>query len=277
MKKNVWIGLLIAALCLLLCLPAALAEETRQGVIALEGQEETIEETLFESPLGFSFWYAGDWLDAYCGEKDNIDGVIVDTDNSDDFMVLFMIPEEDAAEYTEDFEINIADLALDGRVQMDVYRDLEEGRYYFLTVIAEKDQYLCAVGEYAEEAAEGNAKFFQRVLDSVAFTSECLIHADWGIAEEDRVQVILMAMEPVTDVKLLRLVWDEVAVTWEEAASLGSLDKRQSVTVTLQFVGLMPENGVQYTDAAGEIHAFALDISGEDGTLLFWKLGEKEE
>lgn len=271
MKKNVWTGLLIAALCLLLCLPASLAE-TRQAVIALEGMEETIEETLFESSLGFSFWYAGDRLEAYYGEENSIEGVVVDTIYSDDFMVLSMIPEEDAAEYTEDFEKNITELAADGRVQVDVYRELDEGRYYFLTLIAENGQYLRAVGEYAEEAAEGNAKFFQLVLDSAAFTPESLIRAEWGIDEEDNVQVTLTALEPVTDVKLLRLAWDGVDVTWTEDAPLGSLDARQSVSVTLEFVGDLPNNGVLYTDQAGEAHAFALDISGEDGRLFFWEL-----
>ena len=271
MKKKVWIGLLAAALCLALCLPAALGE-TRQGVIAREGQEEVIEETLFESPLGFSFWYANEWLEAEFGEENNIDGVVVRTIYSDDFMVFSMISEEDAAEYTEDFEKNITELAADGRVQMDVYRELDEGRYYFLTLIAEKGRYFRAVGEYAEEAAEGNGRFFERVLDSVTFTPGCLLSAEWGLDEEDRVQVTLTALEPVTDAKLLKLDWDGVDVTWEEAAPLGDMGAQQAVTVTMEFVGDLPNNGVLYTDAAGETHAFALEISGEDGRLFFWEL-----
>ena len=46
MKKKAAMGFLCAALCLALLLSGALAE-TRQGTIALEGEEELIEETLF--------------------------------------------------------------------------------------------------------------------------------------------------------------------------------------------------------------------------------------
>lgn len=274
MKKNVWTGILCAMLCLLLCVSAALGE-TRQGVIAREGTEEPIEETLFESAMGFSFWYASEWLEAYYGEENNIDGVIVETIYSDDSMVFSLISEEDAAEYTGDMEKNITELAADGRVQLDVYREVVDGRYHFLTLIAEKGLYFRAVGEYAEEAAEGNGKLFQLVLDSVTLTPDCLIRAQWGDLTADGAdgaQVILTALEPVTDVKLLKLEWEEMAVTWEQAASLSALDAGQAVAVTLQFIGDLPNNGLQYTDAAGETHAFALDISGEDGHLLFWEL-----
>ena len=54
MKKKVLTAVLLLAFCLALMMPGALAE-TRQSVIMLEGQEETIEETLFGSWWGFSF------------------------------------------------------------------------------------------------------------------------------------------------------------------------------------------------------------------------------
>ena len=60
----------------------------------------------------------------------------------------------------------------ESRVQTEVYLDLDDGIYYFCTLIAENGQYLRAVGQYYAEAAEGNAKFFQRVLDSVVFSTE---------------------------------------------------------------------------------------------------------
>ena len=274
MKKKVWTGFLCAALCLLLLLPVAQAE-TRQGVIAREGQEEIIEETLFESWMGFSFWYADEWLDANYDDKDGLFGVVVETLYSDDFMVLSMIPEEDAIEYAEDFGGNIVEMSLGSRVQRDVYRDLEDGRYHFLTLIAENGQYLRAVGEYNQEAAEGNAKFFDRVLDSVAFPLDCLLHAAWGAPSADDsgyTQVILTALEPVTDVKLLWLTWDDLDVSWQAYAPLGSLGAKQSIGVTLGFMGDLPNNGIQYTDEAGVTHAFALDIGDEYGELLFWKL-----
>lgn len=167
MKKKAMMGLLWLTLCLILFQSAALTE-TRQGVIALEGQEETIEETLFESSLGFSFWYVNERLEAYQDVVQDIDGVCLEALYSDDYMILSMITEEEAGDLDE----NIVEQSASSRVQKDVYRELENGTYSFLTLIAENGQYLRAIGKYSQEAAEGNAKFFQRVLDSVAFTSD---------------------------------------------------------------------------------------------------------
>lgn len=171
MKKKTLTGLLLITLCLLMILPAASAE-TRWGEIVLEGMKETISETLFVSPQGFSFWYADDRLEAYNDVVGNIDGVYICALYADDHMILSMIPEEDAEEYAEDLDLDIVGLAAQSRVQMDVYNELENGRYYFLTVIGENGMYLCAIGEYAQEAAEGNARFLQRVLDSVTFLTD---------------------------------------------------------------------------------------------------------
>ncbi len=171
MKKITVTGLCLLALCLLSVLPAAMAE-TREGVITLEGMEETIQETLYESPQGFSFWYANEGMKAYEGVMDNIEGTVVAALYSDDYMILSMIGEEDAAEYAGVSNADIAKRSGSARVQMDIYNDLAYGRYCFLTLIAENGRYLCAVGEYSQEAAEGNAKYFQRVLDSVAFPSD---------------------------------------------------------------------------------------------------------
>ena len=171
MKRKAMTVLVLWTLCLLLLTPAALTE-TRQGIIALEGENETIEETLFDTTLGFSFWYPNDRLEAYQDVVYNIDGVYIGALYSDDYMILSMITEEDAVEYAEDLDQSIVDLSNASRAQMDVYRELEDGTYYFLTLIGENGQYLSAMGEYSLEAAEGNAKFFQRVLDSVTFLSE---------------------------------------------------------------------------------------------------------
>ena len=276
MKKNVFTVLLSLMLCLLVILPAS--AQTREGVIMLEGMEEPIEETLFESPQGFSFWYANEALEAYNGEEGNMEGAIVAALWSDDFMILSVIPEEDALDYADDFDESIVDMAAAGRVQADVYRDLEDGRYYFLTLIAENGQYLRAVGEYSQEAAEGNAKYFDRVLDSVEFGTGCPILAEWGEEDdegEDAAQVILTALEPVTDAALLQLDWDDFTAAWAPAVFIGSLDAGQSVTVTLEFIGDMPDNGIIFTDEEGVTHAYALDISGEDGSLYFWDLEEE--
>lgn len=171
MKKKTLAGLLLITLCLSLLLPAA-AGETRQAMIELEGMKESIQETLFESTLGFSFWYADEKLEAYEGQAHTLEGVVVAGLYSDDYMVLSMITEEDAKEYAEDCDEDIMAQSAVSRVETDLYRELENGTYYFLTLIAQNGKYLSAVGEYTQEAAEGTAKYFQRVLDSVAFTDD---------------------------------------------------------------------------------------------------------
>ena len=160
-------GWLLLLLCIALLLPAG--AETRQAVIAIEGMEEPIEETLFTNPQGFSFWYPADRLEVYNGSIGVTEGAIVTVLYTDDSMILSMITEEDAVEYAEDSGRDIMTESAASRVQMDVYRETEEGRIYFLTVVAENGKYLSAVGEYSLEAAEGNAKYLARVLDTVVF------------------------------------------------------------------------------------------------------------
>ena len=161
MEKKTIKRFALLALCLALLLPSAQAE-TRQGVIYLEGMEEIIEETLFESPEGFSFWYASEGLKAEWGTAENIEGVIVSNVYSDDFMALSIISQEEAAKYA-----NVEPGA--PRTQVDVYLELKNETFHFMSLIAENGRYLRAVGAYGREAAEGVAKYFQRVLDSVVF------------------------------------------------------------------------------------------------------------
>ena len=157
--------LLISLLCLALLLCTAMAE-TRESVIVLEGMEEKIEETLFDSPLGFSFWYAKDRLETYPGEAEGTEVVAVAALYSDDCMLLSVITPEEAEEYAADCGISLTEES-GARTQTDLYLKLEDGLYSFCTLIAENGKYLRAVGWYSQEAAEGNARFFRQVLDSV--------------------------------------------------------------------------------------------------------------
>ncbi|MBQ6384016.1 MAG: hypothetical protein IJJ42_10590 [Clostridia bacterium] len=164
MKKI--ISVLMISLLFLALIPFSAMAETREGVIALEGMEETIEETLFDSPLGFSFWYANDRLEAYPGETEGIEGVTVANPDSDDCMVLSVITPEEAAEYAADYGKNLPEESA-APAQTDLYLELEDGQYSFCTLIGGNGKYLRAVGWYSQEAAEGTAKFFRRVLDNV--------------------------------------------------------------------------------------------------------------
>ena len=166
MKKKTVAGFAIFALCLSLLFSTALGE-TRQGVIYLEGMEEIIEEALFESPEGFSFWCATNGLEADFGTADGIEGVIVRNIYSDDYMVLSMISEEEAAQYAAAAGVDIKAEAAVSRVQVDVSQELIGTTFHFSTLIGDRGRYLRAVGAYSLEAAEGTAKYFYHILNTV--------------------------------------------------------------------------------------------------------------
>lgn len=154
MKKKAAAQFLWILACLLLLLSAAVAE-TRQGTIALEGMEETIGETLYQSPQGFSFWYADESFSVRSEKTDGAERVIVCAVFTGESMALTKIPEEEASELTESLGMDIAEQSAASRVQIDLYRELEGTSFRFSTLIAENGEYLQASGEYSMESAEG--------------------------------------------------------------------------------------------------------------------------
>ncbi|MBO5567919.1 MAG: hypothetical protein J6A79_03185 [Clostridia bacterium] len=154
MKKKAAAQFLWILACLLLLLSAAVAE-TRQGTIALEGMEETIGETLYQSPQGFSFWYADESFSVRSEKTDGAERVIVCAVYTGESMALTKIPEEEASELTESLGMDIAEQSAASRVQIDLYRELEGTSFRFSTLIAENGEYLQASGEYSMESAEG--------------------------------------------------------------------------------------------------------------------------
>ena len=111
---------------LVFCLLAVgAAAETRERVIILEGQEETVTETLYASGLGFSFWYDADLLavtaDGAVDEGFGEGVELTSADGSDLITLDLMLPPatgwDSAWEYLEN---NAEDETL-------IYEDLESG------------------------------------------------------------------------------------------------------------------------------------------------------
>ena len=171
MKKKAALPFLFVISFLLLFLSTSSAE-TRQGVILLEDMENPITETLYQSQDGFSFWYVSDDFRAYHGEMENTDGDIIASLYSDDYMLLSRISEDEALEYAGELHPNIAEQSEASPLHLDVSRKPLNGKVHFQALIADKGSYLLASGEYYAEAAEGTAKYFQRVMDSVTLISE---------------------------------------------------------------------------------------------------------
>lgn len=159
--------------CLSLCLLMALGAlggsiaEKRPSVIMLEGMEVPLEETLYRSPAGFSFWYPEEDFKAYPGKVGRIQGVIVLNPYSDDYMILSTVTKKEAEKLLRDARRDAAMLSSPSRIQEELGQKIKKSRVSFCTLIAENGLFLRADGEYFLEAAEGTAKYFDHILNSV--------------------------------------------------------------------------------------------------------------
>ena len=143
MKKSAF-QFFLSLLCLLLMVTCA-SGETRESVIWLEGMEETIIETKFESPEGFSFWYDADLMEADFATADETERIRVSNIDSDDFMLLSLISQEEADELIRDREVETAHDPETGRVTTEVYCELENTTFHFLTLVSfQKTERSCA-------------------------------------------------------------------------------------------------------------------------------------
>ena len=165
--------IVIAALCVAILLIPALAETTREAVIALEGMEEPIVETLYTAPAGYSFWYVGELFEVLPPAEDAPEDLVVSSRYSDDCMTLTALTEDEARALVEAYAAesgeDAAQLLSEPLTQIEIFWREEGTSYVFRTLIVANGRYVLADGQYAREAAEGNAKYFQRLVDTVSF------------------------------------------------------------------------------------------------------------
>ena len=57
----------------------------------------------------------------------------------------------------------------------------------------------------------------------------------------------------------------------EELYTLDRLTADRPLVVSTTFYGLIPNNGISYVDETGTTRFFAVDMSGEDGSLYLWE------
>lgn len=226
-------------LWILLCLTAlfgAARAETRVGTIALEGMEEAVEETLYESPQGFSLWYAADVLEVYEGEAGGAAGTVVAARNTDDYIVLSVIPEAEAAECAQSAGAELPGTG--ARAQTELPQEAEGGAFRMLTLISENGRYLKAEGRVSMETAEGIGKYLQRALDSAA-------------------------LAPQADEAFLRSLYGEWAEEYEGAATALTLMENGEMSLLCR-----PADGAAYT-CAGSWSYVSEEVDGGRMTLSF--------
>lgn len=100
-------------------------------------------------------------------------------------------------------------------------------------------------------------------------------NADFFTAETGEMQtrIVFSTDAAVRDFKVLALSFDEISedgnirFSKKELYSQARLTPDRPLVVTTVFYGDIPNNGVSYVDKDGVTRTFAVDMSGEDGSL----------
>jgi len=174
---------MILVIVLMLC-AVAVAESAviREKTIMIEGTDEVIVETLYESPLGYQLWYPADWFAAYHEEECDFFDAIDEEAN----VGVSIADQEITPEYADETltgEIEIA-LANGGELVGDIRQwQLESGAtvkcaeltygdafnpVYYICV---EDKVFCVACFYPADAAEG----FGRRIEEMITTFEWII------------------------------------------------------------------------------------------------------
>lgn len=296
MKKNAVLLLLV----FLALLRAPALAQTRDTAIFPEGEEETVTETLYESNLGFSFWYEEDLFKvddtlSECGMSLILYPL---ADLEETVYLELMLPEafgENAwetltegadpsqylqEEWTEDGALITGFLhAGEDEELVDIYFAIEDG-----------DRILYAHAVYPDFMEEGFGESFGRLIRSLSLGGGLPVKALWAeddpelfaacdqhilTRDEPAVWVIFTAREAVKDFRVLSLdlssAEDGPLFETEEVFFQSSLVPDHPLAVCVTFYGDIPNNGVSFFDANGGERTLALDISGENGDLLLWE------
>lgn len=278
--------MLLLTLCLLLAAVPALAE-TREAVVTREGNEEIVQETLFESSYGFSFWYADEWLEAYEGEPympEEEDGVYVGAVDESGCLEFTVITGEEADEWILEHDDVDYSEGENGTDILYFQEPWDDGLLNYEAVITYGTHAVFAFGWWPESMDAVIGESFRRAVLSLNFGQQSLVTAEWMSDEpsEDGLSAVrLTVADTVTNLQLLNIVWLEMDDTgipaFEEIKTVKTWDRftpDDELMLMVEFTGEMPNNGVAFTDARGVRHRLVLDISGEDGRLYFWSLDE---
>ena len=139
-----------------------------------------------------------------------------------------------------------------------------------------------AVAAFASAAStdgDGSAEPLVRVQEGegalAGFPEHDTFIAD---ATEPQVKVLFSTERGVRDFKVLALTLENVdkdgKITFsvKELYALDKLTPERPLMVGLTFFGTIPHYGIAYADENGVTRSFAVDESGEDGSLYLWEI-----
>ncbi len=135
--------------------------------------------------------------------------------------------------------------------------------------------------EAAAEAPTEPETFVQATV-SVRF-AESSLPADgqyetFTAVESPQTRIMLSTNATVRDFKVLALTNGDVDEEGnmhfdvQELYTLDRLTADRPLVVSTTFYGLIPNNGISYMDETGATRTFAVDMSGEDGSLYLWEI-----
>ena len=297
----------IALLLALLLCGAAASAETRERVFYLAGEPEPVTETLYESELGFSFWYDAElfYVDGTMSEDGQ--SLLIAPIDCDEPVYLELMTGASIGVSAEGFlAVNAGP---DAEYEIDTTETGEEMVWFasspdynpdlvqvFFTVSSGED-YVAAVATFPIEFGEGYGARLEGIVGTISLggentapaASEGPVSAESlderpsafagqgvFVASEEEPQSWLRftAAEPVTDFKVLALSFEGVdadgsALFAEEVLyTQALLTPELPLAVAVTFYGDIPNNGISYVDAAGNAHRCTVSVSGMDGSLV---------
>ncbi|MBR3473823.1 MAG: phosphodiester glycosidase family protein [Oscillospiraceae bacterium] len=136
------------------------------------------------------------------------------------------------------------------------------------------DNIYFATGIGAEEILE---PIPDRATLSLRFAEEPLpAHESFVIEDgEWAVELLLSTDRPIRDLSFLSLSWEEAEQEFhfvtQELGSLPELTPERPLLLKLVIHGDLPGCGISYVDPDGTPRRFAIGLSGEDGSPVFWE------
>jgi hypothetical protein len=111
---------------------------------------------------------------------------------------------------------------------------------------------------WAEEALSGYSAYDEFIADTT----------------EPQVMILLSAEGSVRDFKVLKLNFEDIDESGKvmfsaiELYTQDMLAPERPLVVGMTFFGLIPNNGISFIDDSGTTRNYAINISGEDGSLF---------
>lgn len=98
-----------------------------------------------------------------------------------------------------------------------------------------------------------------------------------ALSDDAQTQIVFTTDAAVRDFKVLALsdgdfgADEKMHFTTKVLYAQPRLTPDRPLVLTTVFYGLIPNNGISYVDKDGVTHTFAVDMSGEDGSLYLWE------